>query len=371
MARTTIALTAILALTASILVGCDKAPSGVIPESDMVHVLVDFAKAEAIIDQYPDKFPDDSSKMALKQSILMKYDADLAMYDSSLVWYAHNLKLYSQLHDKAISILEKEGNIKPDGNTPGNQWINNAGKDINALGNIKRVFPTTGDSANIWNEPQQWILTSAMHKGYITYDYKPDKESRRGDSYALNMKAINASGNNIKIMMAIDYTDGVTSYINRTLNVNGWSTFDIQADSTRNVKRIYGFLQYDIKPQRVAFIDSIYLLRTHLNPDNYYRLSTQRLAGPKDVLKKDSVQRAVDTKPVDISPKFPGRPAGDEPVRDLQQPNQPTKLPPAIERRRNEDGSFRPKPGLNKPVIPSRDRIPNPNGDHVPRPPIR
>ena len=39
----------------------------------MAHVLADFAKANAIIDQNPNLFPDDSSKLALKQSILEKY----------------------------------------------------------------------------------------------------------------------------------------------------------------------------------------------------------------------------------------------------------------------------------------------------------
>ena len=374
MARTTIFLTTILALVASFLAGCDKAPSGVIPESDMVHVLADFAKAEALIEQNPGMYPDDSSKLALKQSILLKYDADLAMYDSSLVWYAHNLKLYSELHDKAVALLEKEGNIKPNGNAvmPRNLPLDGGpGMAQQGGATARRVYPNSGDSANIWTEPVQWVLTSAMGKGYITYDYMPDNESRRGDAYSLNLKSINNSGNTINVMMALDYSDGTTSYVNRTVNIAGWSNFDIQSDSSRNVTRIYGYLHYDIKPQRVSFIDSIYLLRTHLDRSSYHRIGIQRIAGPKDVLKKDSVQRAVDTKPVDISPKFPGRPAGDEPVRDLQQPNQPTKLPPAIERRRNEDGSFRPKPGLNKPVIPSRERIPNPNGDHVPRPPIR
>ena len=92
----------VILIVAATVISCDKAPDGVINESDMAHVLAEFAKAEALIEQNPSMFPDDSSKLALKQSILKKYDADLAMYDSSLVWYAHNLKIYTQVHDKAI-----------------------------------------------------------------------------------------------------------------------------------------------------------------------------------------------------------------------------------------------------------------------------
>lgn len=351
MARKTIVLT-IMALVASLFVGCDKAPSGVIPESDMVHVLVDFAKAEALIEQSPDKFPNDSSKLALKQTILKKYDADLKMYDSSLVWYAHNLKLYSQLHDKAVEMLEKEGNIKPDKNAPGNGRL----IDLNTPNGstTRRVYPSTGDSANLWKEPQHWLLTSAMRVGYITYDYKPDSESRPGDIYSLNLKAINASSNNIKIMMAVDYMDGTTSYINRTLTTHGWSSYDLQCDTSRVVRRVYGFLYYNIKPQKVAFIDSIYLLRTHLDPAKYHLFSVQSIAGPKEALKKDTTQHAKGMKPLQPS-HVPGLPPREGPRGGIKR----------------GDSTFKPKPGLNKDVIPSRDRIPNPNGAHTPRPPIK
>lgn len=366
MARTSIALT-LVALIASLLVGCDKAPSGVIPESDMVHVLADFAKAEAIIEQHPGKFDTDSSKLALKQSILEKYDANLEMYDSSLVWYAHNLKLYSQLHEKAIVLLEKEGGIKHDENGNGTApWANGRiVQDIQATGAKRRVFASSGDSANVWAGPQQWVLTSAMRRGYIPYDFKPDKESRQGDHYSLNLKAINGSGNNVKVLLAVDYTDGTTGYINRTLNINGWSNFDLQTDSSRTVKRIYGFLQYSIKPQRVTVIDSIYLLRTHLDPTKYSMFNIQRKAGPKAAFAKDSVKNASAAPPMPVTEStMPGMPAS---VQRRRLPGQPI----GIKRPGSADSMYRPKPGLNKAVIRSRQNVPNPNGNHTPKPPIK
>ena len=356
MARKAIALT-IIALVASIFTGCDKAPRGVIPESDMVHVLADFAKADCLISQFPNKFPNDSSKMALKQSILDKYDANIEMYDSSLVWYSKNLKLYTELHDKAVALLEKEGNIKHDSKNSNNIWLDNAARTVaNAGEQVRRVFPTDGDSANIWTEQQQWILTSALRNGYITFDFKPDREYKPGDMYSLNLKAINSSQNSIKLLLAIDYLDGTTSYVNRTVNINGWSNFDIQADSMRTVKRIYGFLQYNIKPMQVSFIDSIYMLRTHLDPAIYNRISTQRIAGPKAALSKES----DNVNQQEVNQPLPGRLP-----HDVGGPAKP--LP------RNDDSISSPKPGLSKHVIPSnrRLRVPNPNGDHTPKPPIR
>ena len=363
MRKSTLALLTCV-LAASIFTACHKAPRGVIPEDTMAHVLADFAQAEELMEQKPNMFPDDSSKMALKQSILKKYDADLAMYDSSLVWYAHNLKLYAEVHENAIKIIEKEADIKS--TTSGNKWLtdNENGKaaPVNQQqSEANHNFKTEGDSANIWNEPQQWILTSAMKRGYITFDYKPDKESKRGDVYTLNFKLMN-DNSSIKILLAIDYTDGTMSYINRTAHVKGWSDFAIQADSTRNVKRIYGFINYDIKPLGVAFIDSIYMLRTHLDAAKYGMFGVQKFIGPKAVLEKQQQERQQAQE---------GDSSQQGQDRNLPTPQGipgqgPRQLPG-----NGEASSFKPKPGLNKASIQRREGIKNPNGDHVPKPPVR
>jgi len=360
MRKSTAALIAFTIFTI-LLSACDKAPGGVIHEGDMAKLLADFAIAEGIIEQNPTMYPDDSSKLALKQSILKKYDADLAMYDSSLVWYAHNLKLYSQVHDEAVAILEKKGNIKYTKSV--NEWIDKTGSPATGMmfNAERRVFPTTGDSANVWKEPSQWILTSGLKQGYITWDYKPDNEGRSGDLYSLNMKMLNSSGNSIKIMLAIDYNDGTTAYINRTANIFGWSSFSIQADSTRNINRIYGFIHYEVKPHEVVVLDSIYMLRTHLDATKYNMIGIQRMAGPKAIIEKDKEEKENENQPLPSIPKpqsgtpsFPGMPAD------------------TSNRRRIPKGSaFKPKPGLNKSVIPSRNRVVNPNGAHVPKAPIQ
>lgn len=343
------ALTLIVALVvAATLLSCDKAPDGVIKEGDMAHVIAEFAKAEAMIEENPSQFPDDSSKLALKQSILKKYDADLAMYDSSLVWYAHNLKIYSQVHDKAIEILEKETN--KDGthvqSTNPNIAINNQG--------ARRIFPSSGDSANVWKEPQQWILTSAMRDGIIPFDYKPEKEGRKGDKYTLCFKMIN-SGNSITMLLAIDYRDGSTSYINRSAQDNGWIENAIQSDSSKVIKRIYGFIKYKTRPQGVTFIDSTYMLRTRLDKSQYHTFY-QRTIGTKNSSNSSSAVVEEKTEP---NTSYPGRPQSNAPSSYPGRPAAP------------EQGSFKPKPGLNKSSEPRRQRIPNPNGDHVPHPPIR
>lgn len=340
------ALTLIVVLiVATTLISCDKAPNGVIKEGDMAHVLAEFAKADALIEQNPSLFPDDSSKLALKQSILKKYDADLAMYDSSMVWYAHNLKIFSEVHDKAIEILEKE-------NDPNATHVQTTTPNIASMGQTgtRRVYPSTGDSANVWKEPQQWILTNAMRDGYITFDYTPDGECRNGDKYTLGFKMIN-SGNAITMLIAIDYRDGCTSYINRTAQANGWIENTIQGESSKSIKRIYGFIKYKTRPKGITFIDSTYLLRTHYDKDNYSLIS-QHLVGEKEVV-DNNTSNDDNITPVNSNTT---RPLPDNSNTYPERTDAP------------EQGSYKPKPGLNKSSTPRQDMRPNPNGAHIPRP---
>ena len=312
----------------------------------------------------------------LKQSILKKYDADLAMFDSSLVWYAHNLKEYAKVHDKAIALIE---NDKNNGGTvhsapPGANYGNNGDR-----ANVKRIFPSSGDSANVWKEPQQWMLTHAMRDGYIKFDFDPDNDSRKGDKYSLCFKMSN-SGNSITMLVAIDYQDGCTSYINRTAQGNGWIENTIQGDSGKVVKRIYGFIRYKTRPHGITFIDSTYLLRTHLDRGSYSTIS-QRIVGPKAIIEKhnqEAAQQATTPPPASTNPRqvvtptqgdspqpannsYPGRHPGTNPGRPVvPYPGRPaTPLPGA---------TYKPKPGLNKSSTPRGNIRPNPNGPHLPRP---
>lgn len=365
-----ILLTMLLALVATLIVSCDKAPSGVIKETDMAHVIAELAKANALIEQNSAMFPDDSSKLALKQSILKKYDADLAMYDSSLVWYAHNLKIYAEVSDKALALLEKEANVKHDKDDK-NGTASGGGPAMPGISQaqIRRVFPSDGDSADLWKEPQQLMLTSALSGGgHLTWDYTPDRESRKGDIYSLNFKVLSTSGNSTKVLLAIDYSDGCTSFISRTASSSGWTSFNLQADTARTVKRIYGFIKCGIKAHNVTFIDSIYLLRTHFDPSRYNMINIQRLVGPKAVLNKG------DTPEMAASGAGTPPPASSPTVRQDSFPGMPSKTPKLQGRSeaspmRPSVGRFQPKPGLNKAVIPSRERAINPNGAHVPRKP--
>ena len=63
----------LIATLAVLLTGCDKAPDGIIKESDLADFLYDLYRLEAVIDMNPEAFPTDSVKRVAKQSLLQKH----------------------------------------------------------------------------------------------------------------------------------------------------------------------------------------------------------------------------------------------------------------------------------------------------------
>lgn len=242
-------------------VACDKAPRGVIPESKMESLLVDLEIADAYIESHWDQFPDDSSKLVLKQSIFSKHGVTPELYDTSLVWYARNMDVYIKVYDNAIGRLQKMRN-SPDMDSP---------SPDNGMGRndaIKRSFAQQGDSADLWHASRRWTLTSGMESGFITFDITPDKEYLTGDRYEFMFK-LKPVRSVFRTFMAVDYQDGGTTLVNHFSCNDGWNSLSLQSDSTRTVRRIYGYLYYNITRGDIAYVDSLTLLRTHFDRRTY------------------------------------------------------------------------------------------------------
>ena len=320
---------AAVALVAVAAVGCSKAPRGVISEGDMADLIVDLTKADAYLSIYPDKFPDDSSKQALKQSVFAMHHVTQAEYDSSMVWYAHNLDVYDDVYDRVVKQLtsdqndlnkqlEKGGGLAAAGSgddggdesSPAEQWQ-------------KRTYTQHGDTADLWAGQRAWLLTGVVPRGYVTFDIKPDGEYRSGDRYQLNFKLIDGGGR-FAVVMGADYSDGSTSVVQRSSCEGGWTTFELQTDRDRIVRRVFGYVSYDLGARTsVAFVDSVSLLRTHFDQSKYSTLSVQRL------LRRDQAVLSAPT-----APKAPVRPL----------PAEKKQTPPTAA----TSGHYKPKPGVTK-----------------------
>jgi hypothetical protein len=279
------ALALMLALS---LLSCDKTPHGVLSMDDMADLIVDLRLAEAYIENNISDYGTDSSKLVIKQSVFKKHGITQEDYDSSLVWYAHNMDDYIKANDKALEILKKRyDKINKNGSTdapeelmggPGEPTHNTVPSPA-ASQRHKPLRPLTADtrqdSVDLWNGRRYYTLSQGDGRGFITFDIAPDANKQLGDRYQLGYK-LYRGGNQFKVSLSVDYSDGGTTQITRGTNSDGWVYIDIQSDSTRRVRRVYGYVSYDMKRGQVAYVDSLLLMRTRLKRNNYGIVHAQR-----------------------------------------------------------------------------------------------
>lgn len=279
-----------LILLFPLLISCGRTPRGVMSVNEMSDLIVDLQLADAYIESHIDDFQNDSSKLIVKQSIFKKHGITQQDYDSSLVWYAHNMEEYSKAYDKAVGKL-KERYDKLDkarrnsADQPGEMMAGPAGEPTHNANpraplplNKHRRLNTDAkeDSIEMWQGIRSYTLYQGAGRGFITFDVAPDAYKQPGDRYQLAYKLLRG-GNEFKVCLSVDYTDGATAQITRGTNSDGWVTIDVQSDSARQVRRIYGYVSYDIKHGHTAIVDSMTLMRTHMNPSSYGYIHAQRL----------------------------------------------------------------------------------------------
>ena len=90
-----------------LLSACKKVPDYVISENDMAELLADIHEANAVIEINPAAYNNDSLKKELKQSVFIRHNTTQEQFDTSLLWYGHNLDIYTEVYDNVIEILEE------------------------------------------------------------------------------------------------------------------------------------------------------------------------------------------------------------------------------------------------------------------------
>lgn len=268
---------------------CDKAPNGIIKESDMAPLMADLAIADTYADQHNADFPTDSTRMVLKQSVFLRHGVTQEDYDRALEWYAANMDVYTKVCDNTIKILyDRRRDIDPNAMPAAHQPAD----ATNPTG--RRTYPARGDTADIWTQPRTFLLTQGLQRGLIAFDLIPDDQHRTGDKYTLQFRLHNAAAR-VSVTLAADYGDGATSLVNRYLPEGNWNQIVLQTDTTRALRRIYGSINYNMRTRSVALIDSVALLRTHLDRESYPLFGTQQLV---QRIKSDSTPPAPSAIPM-------------------------------------------------------------------------
>lgn len=254
-----------------LLCGCANRPDNVLSQQKMEDLMVDIHKAEAVIDMNSARFADDSVRKTMKQSIFLKHGVTQEQFDTTLVWYGHHIKEYTELYEDIVAQLEyeerelsgiKSSNVRM-GRSP-----------------VKR-YPSAGDSADIWSKRRAWVISNEGNSdNVIKFDFATQSDNKNGDRYQLVFELSNCPDNKTDVFLGADYFDGTTSYMFRNVAYEGVNRYLLQGDSTKRVKRIFGYIKARPEAGDVCFIDSLLLLRTRFDRQLYSTFDKQKWVGP-------------------------------------------------------------------------------------------
>lgn len=93
------------------LTACGRKPGYVMSEKKIVDVLYDIQLAQAVYRNNNSQFATDEQKDALVAGVLAKHKISQADLDTSLVWYADNIKYYVVINDSVASRLRAKSNF--------------------------------------------------------------------------------------------------------------------------------------------------------------------------------------------------------------------------------------------------------------------
>jgi len=89
-----------------LLVGC--APRGVMSPEEMENILYDLHRAEGILQVSGYTFGHDDLMNDTYQNILEKHGVTQAVFDTSIVWYTNNPKIFNKIYPRVIQRLEAD-----------------------------------------------------------------------------------------------------------------------------------------------------------------------------------------------------------------------------------------------------------------------
>lgn len=241
---------------------CDSTPDGIIPRDEMVSLMADIHLGESVAETERRAFPSDSMKKILKQSILAAHGYTLADFDTSLVYYGHNIDKYAKLYDDVIANLEErialtEAAVATEGSSASSA---SQGFDMSF----------EGDSVDVWNQTRTIFFSSAAPVASFPWGLSSDRYWEKGDVYTIRGKLTGAS-DGLAISLAVEYMDGTVDHMFTRGLGNGWKEAKLVTDSARTPRYVYGIISAP-SPERAlrapAVLDSITLFRTRFSPLN-------------------------------------------------------------------------------------------------------
>lgn len=243
---------AVVSLSAA-LIACDRTPGYVIKQDEMVELLTDIHKGESVIELNRSKYPGDSMRKVMKQSIFERHGVTQQQFDTSLVWYGHNIEKYIEVYDKVIEKLEDEIKVA----------------DVSTDGSRVQMA-VVGDSVDAWGDVRHRQFAYGEPSDVMKFSMRRDENWEKGDVYTWRFY-VRKRISPMTWTLAADYTDGSTDYAYGAVASEGWQEVKFVTDTAKVISNLYGTVMMQPTRLESAYIDSITLVRTRHKPAEYFR----------------------------------------------------------------------------------------------------
>lgn len=278
---------------------CNRRPKGVLSDKAMVRLVADLETAESYLNRYTEDYPDDEMRDRTMQYILNRNGISKAEYDSTLSWYGRNIDVYSGLLDKVDKELER--------------------RQLDASGSIDEEEDQSG--TNLWTYSKHFMISPNSASNNLSFSFSPENLTP-GDRLEWIFRY--KGGSNANIMLGVDYDKGSGAYVYETLYGSKKADINLQTDTARTVKRIYGTVVFVDAERNVLWLDSISLKKLPFDSTQYYKIFSHRhLSEPtrhkKATENSDNTVSDDDDDEADKSTEIAARPVADsKPISPAQ-----------------------------------------------------
>ena len=235
-----------------VLAACSHDPDYVIGEKDMVDLLVDVHKAEAVIESNYNQYSSKADKKKLREAVFLKHGITQEQFDTNLVWYGHHIEEYMKIYEQVVECLKAE---------------NEEAKKLLAEDN-SQTMSQPGDSVDVWKQRRAHVFDTRQASNLLTFDIAPDENFRTRDYFELRFKVLLLPKLSVKpqVYLAARHINHDIVYNQLDIDREGWHSLPLQTDSAIALSRINGYIVIPMQTvPGTMYVDSLTLIRRHYN----------------------------------------------------------------------------------------------------------
>ncbi len=230
--------------------GCSGKQEEVLDKKEAVSLLTDLRITQAMFDTGQGQKTGFKNKEEAEMAVLRSHGVTPEKYRKTLEWYGANLDKYDKVNQEVNKRIA--GKLKE--------------TDPNAAGLVD------GDN-NIWPYADHIMFTPISSSDGLTLSIG-DPHIEKGGYTELKAN-INDVNTNMAILLGVEYEDGSMTYTGRSSSGFQQIKVRVQTDSSRNVRRLFGYLRPVHELTHNVVLDSISLIKMPYDSLEYYRITAQ------------------------------------------------------------------------------------------------